>query len=165
MMMKQRNLLANFEYKSYNLIGVLNNQSFKLQEKNQLPSLEIKIDFAAGKLAVQADSELLLQSTSHMEQRYLLAYKKRVQIQMDIFPHSVIDLNDSSNNDLLLPLEGDIMDASILNSCTGWLVLKNEWYKKDSHLWRLALYIYDHSTDGEIKFDLPLYLVKEFQMN
>src|ERR1700730_4165330 len=95
------------------------------------------------------------------------AIQKQVRIRMDIFPSGLIDLNDTSNNGLMLPLDGTIMDDSNLSECGGMLVLKNEWYnKQDSNLWRLAFYIYDYSTDyGEIKFDLPMYLVREFQMN
>jgi hypothetical protein len=165
--MKQSNLLANFEYKSYDLAGGTNSQHFKLQAKNPLPLLEVKIDFGAGKLALQADWQFMLQHNHHTTQRYLLAYKKRVQIQMDIFSRSVIDLDNSSTNGLMLFLEGNIRDESMRNACTGMLVLKNEWCnKEESDLWRLVLYIYDHLTDYcEIKFDLPLYLLRQFQMN
>ncbi|MCW3091505.1 MAG: hypothetical protein JWP81_2574 [Ferruginibacter sp.] len=44
--MKQKNLLANFDYKSYGLMEVISNQSLKSPLKKQLPLLEVNIDFA-----------------------------------------------------------------------------------------------------------------------
>jgi hypothetical protein len=165
--MEKRNLLTNFEYKSYDLIEVINNQPFKLKANNQSSFLEVKIDFAEGKLVLEADRQFILQHNLYARQQYLPAPKKRVQIQTDIFPSSVINLNGIPDDGLLLHLDGSIMNESNLNACTGMLVLTNEWNtRQDSNLWRLTFYIYDHSTDyNEIKFDLPLYLGKEFQMN
>lgn len=164
--MKQRNLLTNFEYKSYDSFGIMKNQNFHSQSKNQIPFLEVKIDFEAGKLTLQADSQFILQYNRQTRQRFLIASKERVQVKMDIIPRGAIDLNDSLNG-MMFPLEGNILDESIMNACSGMLVLENNWCNtQDSNLWRLSFYIYDHFNDyDEIKFDLPLYLVREFQMN
>jgi hypothetical protein len=164
--MKNKNLLVNFDYKTYNLIGVLNYENFKLQRKKTVPFLEIKIDFAAGKFALLADWQFILKYNNHTEQQYTYTYNRQVQIQMDIFPTKIIDINNKWHKELMLPLEGTIKDVSVLNGCSGMLVLKNATNNKNSDLSRLVIYLYDHSDNaGEIKFDLPIYLGNESGMN
>jgi hypothetical protein len=128
--------------------------------------MEIKIHFEAGRFSLLADWQFILQHNNHTEQRYAGAYNRQVQIQMDIFPNEIIDLGNNWNKELMLPLDGTIKDESVLNACSGMLVLKNARNNKNSNLWRVVIYIYDHSDDaGEIKIDLPLYLGKESILN
>src|SRR5437588_2289382 len=106
--MKHSNLLVNFNYKTYNL--TLNDQNLKLQQKKSLPLLEVKIDFTAGKLVLQADWQFILQYNRHAERRYTFMYKNRVQIEMDVCASQAIDLDTRLSDDLMFPLEGSIMD-------------------------------------------------------
>jgi hypothetical protein len=165
--MNQTKLLENFEYKSYYLNEVKCHQSFRVQSKNQLSLLDVKIDFAAGRLVLEAHKPSIIPCNRHKERQGLLVSRKRVQIQMSIFDCGAIDLNDPSNNGLIFPLEGSIVDCSIQGSCIGMLVFKNKFYHtKDGSYWLLAFYIYDSLANyGEIRFDLPIDLAAQFQMN
>ncbi|HTE25688.1 hypothetical protein [Flavitalea sp.] len=164
--MGQRNMLVNFEFKSYHLLGVRNNQRLKSRRQSELPLLQVQIDFAAGKMAVQADMKCIIHFSRHIENQYLFAYKKRLQMQMNILSPGAVDLDEVSCDGLVFPLEGEISDESIWNNCTGKLVLKNTWVNNDSNRWNLGFYFYDQSTDcGEIKFDLPIYLVNGYEVN
>jgi hypothetical protein len=164
--MKPKNLLQNFEYKSYDSFGIGKNGISKSHTGNQSPSVELKIDFVSGNLVMQADWKFIIQYHRSKEQQTLLANKNRVQIQMDFSPRGVIDLNEFSNNSLLFPLEGDILHEFTSNTCIGMLVLENKSQNmQDNNLWRLTFYIYQSIDDGEIKFDLPLSLIREFKMN
>jgi hypothetical protein len=84
---------------------------------------------------------------------------------MDILPTGIIDLTDHSNNGRMFSLEGIIADASLADSCIGLLILKATSPKQQGSVhWLLEIYVYDNTAYyGEITFDLPLYVPKEWK--
>jgi hypothetical protein len=167
MVMQQSNLLNKFDYKSYHPVQVIGNAGLKLNTENPLPFLEAKVDLAAGKLSLQADSRFIFRSAENRKRKQPTVQADQVYIQMDIQPTAIIDLNDHSNNGRMFSLEGIITDASLVDSCIGAIILKTKSPKQqDSNHWLLEIYVYDNAAYyGEIKFDLPLYLTKEWKNN
>jgi hypothetical protein len=49
-------------------------------------------------------------------------HSKRVEINMNMFPRGTINIEDSTNDGVILFLEGKVADDQQSNTCTGMLV-------------------------------------------
>jgi hypothetical protein len=125
-----------------------------------LPLMQVKVNFAKGKLLVNAEWAFIVSSNVHAKQGGLSRYKGRIAIDVSLFPAAVIDLLDPFNDGMVLPAIGIIKDSKISNRCSGLLTLeKFTGYKKEAaHGWDITFYLCDHHRpECEIKLKLPLY--------
>jgi hypothetical protein len=126
------------------------------------------MNFEEGKLLVEADEAFMIHSKKYTEEGWSTFHSNKVSIKMTFYSNGPIDLNDEFNNGLIIPMEGFLSKDKRLSSCTGMVILEKSFNEVNNnhHSWRMQFHIYNYSAAfGEIMFELPLNLIKEYQMN
>ncbi len=126
-----------------------------------LPLMKVQIDFEKGELELEGDWYFMMFANTYHDESWLQFHRDRVLVKTDIYPAISIDLNDPESDGLIFPLEGTLNDGSCLSGCSGLLVLENAGISNGfiSNQWNISFYLYDSQfDDGEIKFQLPVYI-------
>jgi hypothetical protein len=159
--MKQDHLLRNFEYSIIPASKKFASAGSHKYHADYLPLMQLKIDFSHGRFLLSGDWQFMIESNIHGNNNRILLHRKRVEIDLEIYPFCLIDLNDNSNDGLILSMKGTLNDGMQVSSCTGMVVFENTWVDDETknNLWQLSFYLYDYSNENsEIKFKLPVYL-------
>ena len=166
--MKQSILLKQFEYSipasSFAIAGLGKQYAIA----GHLPLMKVFIDFEKGKLYLEGDWQFMIAANTHSKPGWSGYHRERVKIETAVYPAMSVNLDDHNSDGLVFPMEGIIQDGSIINSCSGLLVIDN--IRSESGLisknWNISFYIYDAQFDDcEIKFKLPLFQYNGDEVN
>ena len=125
-----------------------------------LPLVDIKLDFENGNFFLEGDWHFMMAANRHVERSWFACHSERVKIETSIFPSTVINLSDRSNDGSGFSLEGTLKDGNSMSKCFGLLVL--EFTEPVNGLpgneWNLTFYLYDAmNSECEIRMKLPIY--------
>src|SRR5207342_1078979 len=139
--MNYQDLLQQFEY---SVIA-----KSPLSEKGER-ALFVTIDFNKGKFYLKGNWQAIIHASDEFDQVIFSIRSEVVEIGMEVFPRGVVNLQDLSNDGLILFLKGAINDENKISPCTGMLVFSHtETQERDP--WSLHFYLYEpHSGYSEI---------------
>jgi hypothetical protein len=126
-----------------------------------LPLMDILIDFENGNLELEGCWYFMIASNNHNGTNSVTYHSERVQIEATILDRSPVNLNDPQSDGLAFAMQGVIKDGTWVSSCSGLIVLENIPGSNGliSNQWVIRLCIYDlESYDCEIRLKLPVYL-------
>jgi hypothetical protein len=105
--MKQQKLLKRFEYSIPPSAIVSADVKKDHIAAEHLPLMKVAIDFENGNLKLEGYWHFLTASNVDNEANTFTYHRDRVQIETDIYPSLVVNLNDVKSDGLLFPLEGN----------------------------------------------------------
>jgi hypothetical protein len=145
--MNQKKLLRRFEHSTI---------AHKTTNSTQTRELYITVDFNESKFYLKANWNSLVHACNDAKMAFLSRREGQIEIGMNIFPRGLVDLEDVSNDGLILFLKGAFNDGAQINSCTGMLVFSH-MQQKNGNTWFLSCYLYEPGTGySEIKFKFPV---------
>ncbi|ANE49682.1 hypothetical protein SY85_03380 [Flavisolibacter tropicus] len=160
LIMEKPLLLRQYEYEiptSRVMLPAVTKEGNNNDTENQ-PLLKVFFDFKNGHLKIEADWQYMVFASKYSEEAWIGYHENRVSIDASIYPALSINLNDSTCDGLVLPLEGYIEDGAILSSCSGLLALDKISASYEPH-WKITTYLCDLQFDNcELNVQFPVYV-------
>jgi hypothetical protein len=125
----------------------------------QLPLLNVTIDFENGTLNVEGDWQYLMQLNGYSKRDWFTKSRERVQINMNIRGRLPVALAEIDEDGLLLPLDGMLNDHYGAGNCTGLLVIDTVgmYSAAVNNDWNISLYLYDRQQNNmEFTIKVPV---------
>jgi len=159
--------LALINQKSYNMdsANVIRSLEYsflgqRTANGSQLRVVQLKIDFEAAKFYFRGNWEFVSSRHFTAVSEHSTPHPENMHFQMNIFPSSPINLQDESNDGLILFLKGPVNDKRVPTPSTGMVVFtRNTAATEIKNSWNVLCYLYESEDNYlEIKFKLPVFL-------
>lgn len=159
--MQEPVLLSRFEYAMLSSTITVSSRDGleKYPFGSQVPLVSIKIDFEKGDFWLEGNRQFMLFSRKTRKVRELVSQQERVRVESSLFPGSVIDLSDRSNDGLFFTMDGSILYGGMLKTCTGLMLLENIRNKQGDFTrhWSIAFNLHVITQkEYELKFKIPV---------